>query len=127
MFPTRLVMSLESRIHEQVAFILLKLSPSLLRIHNDSHLHTHHAAMKDNTSPETHFRVQVVSNEFCGKVSLMLMGSNFMQSRMQRHRIVYGLLKDEMNQGIHALQIQAETDDEIESKNKDSKPTACKE
>lgn len=33
-----------------------ELNPVKLEINNDSHLHAHHAAMRDNTSPETHFR-----------------------------------------------------------------------
>ncbi|KAG5439068.1 hypothetical protein PCK2_000887, partial [Pneumocystis canis] len=40
------------------------LSPSVLEIYNDSHLHKHHIAMKDNINPETHFRIKIVSNIF---------------------------------------------------------------
>lgn len=32
------------------------LAPTSLEIHNDSHKHAHHQAMKDSTSKETHFR-----------------------------------------------------------------------
>ena len=32
------------------------LAPSLLQIHNDSHLHAHHKAMAGSVSRETHFR-----------------------------------------------------------------------
>ena len=35
------------------------LHPTTLLIHNDSHLHAHHAAMAGNTSPETHFRYEL--------------------------------------------------------------------
>lgn len=75
------------------------LRPSVLEIHNDSHLHRHHAAMANSTSPETHFRVTIVSDAFDG-VRLA-----------QRHRLVYGLLKMEMAQegGIHALQLRCKT------------------
>lgn len=75
------------------------LTPTLLEIHNDSHLHRHHAAMANSTSPETHFRVTVVSPVFEG------------QRLAQRHRLIYSLLKEEMAMegGIHALQMRLKT------------------
>ncbi|CAO3612845.1 unnamed protein product [Mucor hiemalis] len=70
---------------------------------NESHLHAHHAAMKGNTNKETHFRVTVVSEDFKGK------------SLMQRHRLIYGLLDDELkNQGLHALTLKTKTQAELE-------------
>ncbi|KAK8196052.1 BolA domain UV induced protein Uvi31 [Zalaria obscura] len=78
------------------------LKPSSLEIINDSHLHSHHKAMAGSTSKETHFRVNIVSEEF--------------KSKMQpaRHRMVYTLLKDEMAAvgGIHALQLKTRTPEE---------------
>jgi BolA protein len=56
---------------------------------NESELHAGH-----RTSPGTgdsHFRVLVVSAAFTGK------------SRVERHRIVNDLLKDELAGGVHAL------------------------
>jgi len=78
------------------------LSPSLLEIHNDSHLHAHHKAMADSTSQETHFRVYITSDAFAGK------------PQPARHRMVYALLKDELAQagGIHALQLRTRTTQE---------------
>lgn len=78
------------------------LRPVTLEIHNDSHLHRHHAAMADSTSPETHFRVKCVSPAFQG------------QKLAARHRIVYGLLREEMARegGIHALQLRLKTPEE---------------
>ncbi|KAE8149853.1 bola-like protein-domain-containing protein [Aspergillus avenaceus] len=77
-------------------------TPSTLIIRNDSHLHAHHAPMRDSTSQETHFHVTITSESF--------------KSKMQaaRHRMVYGLLKDEMSQegGIHALQLRTRTPEE---------------
>ena len=75
------------------------LSPTHLSIHNDSHLHSHHRAMRDSTSQETHFRVNVVSEEFAG------------QRQPARHRVVYTLLKEELERdgGIHALQLKTKT------------------
>lgn len=81
------------------------LSPTTLEIHNDSHLHAHHAAMRGSTSPETHFRVTVTSAQFAGKM------------QPARHRMVYALLKEEMAQqgGIHALQLKTRTAEEEEN------------
>jgi len=80
------------------------LKPTVLEIHNDSHLHSHHKAMEGSTSKETHFRVYITSSAF--------------QSKMQpaRHRMVYGLLKEEMARagGIHALQLRTRTPEEDE-------------
>ncbi|KAG1148897.1 hypothetical protein G6F37_003020 [Rhizopus arrhizus] len=88
--------SIESKISQS-------LNPSILDIVNESHLHAHHAAMKGVTNKETHFKVTVVSDEFQGK------------SLMQRHRMIYGLLNDELqNKGLHALSIKAKTQAEIE-------------
>ncbi|KAF2877142.1 bola-like protein-domain-containing protein [Massariosphaeria phaeospora] len=78
------------------------LQPTTLEIHNDSHLHSHHKAMQDSTSKETHFRVIITSDAF--------------KSKMQpaRHRMVYALLKDELARegGIHALQLKTRTSEE---------------
>jgi BolA-like protein 1 len=80
------------------------LKPSVLEIRNDSHLHSHHKAMVGVTSKETHFALNVVSEEF--------------RSKMQpaRHRMVYSLLKEELDRegGIHALQLRTKTPEEEE-------------
>ncbi|WEW59637.1 BolA domain UV induced protein Uvi31 [Emydomyces testavorans] len=80
------------------------LSPTTLSIRNDSHLHAHHAPMRGVTSKETHFHVTIVSSAFASK------------PQPARHRMVYGLLKDEMAQdgGIHALQLRTKTPEEME-------------
>ena len=80
------------------------LSPTYLSITNDSHHHAHHAAMRASTSLETHFRVSVVSAEFTAK------------PQPARHRLVYGLLKEEMARegGIHALQLTTRSVEEDE-------------
>ncbi|CAG8623089.1 9396_t:CDS:2 [Paraglomus brasilianum] len=80
---------------------LSTLSPTNLQIINESHLHAHHQAMQGVSSKETHFRVEVVSKDFEGK------------SLMQRHRLIYQLLDDELKNGVHALSIKAKTPEEI--------------
>lgn len=51
---------------------------------------------------ETHFKVVVVSTEFVQKPLI------------QRHRLVNGLLKEELAGGVHALSIVAKTPDQWE-------------
>ncbi|KYK57542.1 BolA-like protein [Drechmeria coniospora] len=77
-------------------------NPLTLEIYNDSHLHSHHKAMQGNLSKETHFRLVITSDAFTSKML------------PARHRMVYALLRDEMNEvdGIHALQLRTLTPDE---------------
>ena len=60
--------------------------------------------MQDSVSKETHFRLVITSEAF--------------KSKMQpaRHRMVYALLKEEMERvgGIHALQLRTRTPEEEE-------------
>ncbi|KAI0402840.1 bola protein [Xylaria palmicola] len=79
-------------------------SPSRLEIYNDSHKHAHHKPMQGSTSRETHFRVIITSEAFRAKM------------QPARHRLVYGLLRDEMaaEGGIHALQLRTMTPEEEE-------------
>ncbi|CAF9928930.1 MAG: hypothetical protein GOMPHAMPRED_005258 [Gomphillus americanus] len=83
------------------------LNPTGLEVFNDSHLHSHHKAMQGSTSRETHFRLVIISEAF--------------KSKMQpaRHRMVYGILKDELARegGIHALQLKTKTPEEEEKQN----------
>lgn len=60
--------------------------------------------MAGNTSPETHFRLSITSAAFVAK------------PQPARHRMVYALLKDELERqgGVHALQLQTRTPDEDE-------------
>ncbi|KAL8724580.1 MAG: hypothetical protein Q9181_006763 [Wetmoreana brouardii] len=80
------------------------LKPSTLEIHNDSALHAHHAAMRDSVSKETHFRLVITSEAFKSK------------KQPARHRMVYALLKEELERegGVHALQLKTRTLEEEE-------------
>ncbi|KAJ2000399.1 BolA domain UV induced protein Uvi31 [Coemansia thaxteri] len=88
-------------------------SPTELTIENESHKHRHHAAMRDVTSTETHFRVTVVAEMFSGK------------NRVARQRLVYSLLKDEMAMegGIHALTLVTKTPEEYDASLAKTKPS----
>ncbi|KAH9832199.1 bola-like protein-domain-containing protein [Rhodofomes roseus] len=81
------------------------LQPSELTITNDSWQHRHHAAMRaqGGGSGETHFSVQVVSEQFRGKTT------------MQRHRLIYSTLSEELSQGLHALSLKTKTPEEVQS------------
>jgi BolA protein len=79
-------MSVTGRLREK---LMVGLRPTRLDVINESELHAGH-----RNSPgtgESHFRVLVVSGMFSGK------------SRVERHRLVNELLKDELAGGIHAL------------------------
>ena len=67
------------------------LNPVRLEIVDESHRHAGHAGSRPGG--ETHFRVEVVAAAFQGK------------SRLERQRLVYAALKDEMSQQIHALSL----------------------
>lgn len=75
--------------------------PVELDVINESHLHAghHHVASGHQEvfdgSGETHFRVRIVAPAFTGL------------SRVDRHRQVNALLKDELAGSLHALAIEA--------------------
>lgn len=81
---------------------------SHLEVINESHMHS-------GPNTETHFKVVLVSEEF-EDVKLV-----------QRHRKINGLLKYELENGVHALSLHLFTKDEWEAKDKyvkDSPPCA---
>ncbi|MSO54567.1 MAG: BolA family transcriptional regulator [Rhodospirillales bacterium] len=69
------------------------LSPDRLEVIDESAQHAGHAGARPGG--ETHFRVEVVSSKFQGL------------SRIERQRLIYGLLDDELAGGLHALSIRA--------------------
>ena len=80
------------------------LTPSSLSIVNESHKHAGHAGNpnKDgDKNAETHFRIELVSQAFEGI------------SQVQRHRIVYRLLSDGLNAGLHALALKTTSPTEL--------------
>ncbi|ORZ37858.1 bola-like protein-domain-containing protein [Catenaria anguillulae PL171] len=77
-------------------------APTHLEILDDSSKHAGHAAMKGLNAVETHFRVTIVSEAFKGKTLI------------QRHRMIYDMLGDELRAGLHALQLKTKTPEEYE-------------
>lgn len=74
------------------------LSPETLEIEDQSHLHKGHVGARPEG--ETHFHVRIVSAAFAG------------QSRVNRQRNVYKLLKAEMDERVHALALETLTPEE---------------
>ena len=75
-----------------------KLSASKIEIIDQSHLHAGHSEAK--ISGGGHYSVMVVSEMFKNKTTL------------QRHRMVYQALSEELKISIHALAIRAYSTDE---------------
>jgi BolA protein len=69
------------------------LKPTALEVQDDSHLHAGHAGAREGR----HFSVRVVSAAFDGL------------SRVARHRLVYDAARPLIDEGIHALAIDART------------------
>lgn len=70
------------------------LQPSALAVMDESAQHHGHAGA-NGSGFGTHFRVRITSHLFIGKTPVA------------RHRLVYDALQDFMDQGLHALAIEA--------------------
>jgi BolA protein len=77
------------------------LAPARLDIVDDSHRHVGHAG--HDARGESHFRVSIVSDAFAGR------------SRLERQRLVYGLLAEELAERVHALTLKTSTPEEAGS------------
>ena len=75
------------------------LSPKRLEIVDESHKHAGHAGARPGG--ESHFDVEIVADAFEGK------------SRIERQRLVYGALAEEMAADIHALSLRTLAPSEI--------------
>ena len=84
--------------HMQTAdFITKKLTeafaPQSLKVVDESHQHEGHAGHRPGG--QTHFRIYIVSEQFKGK------------TRLERHRLINGILSGELAGSVHALAIHA--------------------
>jgi BolA protein len=82
------------------AKLLAALAPASIEVSDESHRHAGHAhaAIRPGTAAQaggTHFSIKVVSDAFKGK------------SRIERHRAINHILRDEFAAGVHALAIEA--------------------
>ncbi|XP_056638942.1 DNA-binding transcriptional regulator BolA [Diorhabda sublineata] len=76
-----------------------------LQVINESYMHN------VPKGSETHFKVVVVSNKFTN-VPLI-----------KRHRAITDVLKEELNNGVHALSVEARTPEEWEKSTKSVQPS----
>lgn len=79
------------------------LSPQRLELEDDSWRHAghhHDGGMDAKPGGESHFNLVIVSADFEGR------------SRVERQRLINGLLRDEMAGAVHALSIKALTPSE---------------
>jgi len=88
----RVAQAIETKLSE-------RLKPLRLDIEDDSASHHGHAGARPQG--ESHFNVTVVSAEFEG------------MSRIERQRLVYRLLAEEMKTDIHALALTTKTPAEV--------------
>jgi BolA protein len=82
-------MNTKDRMHAKLKSAL---EPTGLEIADESHLHAGHGGAREGG--QTHYRIKVASARFAGK------------GRVERHRMVYALLADEIAGGVHALALQ---------------------
>ena len=71
------------------------LSPTRLEIENESHRHQGHASSPE--TGESHFRLEVVSDRFEG------------MNRVERQRLIYQALDEELAGPVHALALTTRT------------------
>jgi BolA protein len=96
----RIQQAIERKLRDQ-------LTPIVLDVINESSMHS------VPPGSETHFKVTVVSNAFEGK------------SLVERHRLVYAVLDDEIRGGVHALTITSRTPAEWEKNAAVAPSPAC--
>ena len=68
-------------------------SPQSLKVLDESHQHEGHAGHRPGG--QTHFRIYIVSDAFKGK------------TRLERHRLINGILSGELADSVHALALHA--------------------
>jgi BolA protein len=73
-------------------------APIRLDVVDESHRHAGHAGARPEG--ETHFRVEIVAAAFASK------------SRVERQRLVYAVLAEELRDRVHALQLVTKTPEE---------------
>jgi len=82
-------MSMKQRIETRLT---AGLAPITLDVIDESHLHAATRARAEGG--QTHYRIHIVADGFAGK------------GKVERHRMVYDLLKDELAAGVHALALK---------------------
>lgn len=83
---------------EKMQALLASLEPEHIEIIDDSHKHAGHEGARSGGG---HYTLKIVSAQFVGKPTLA------------RHRMIYSALGEMMKQEIHALNILANTPQEL--------------
>lgn len=91
-----------STVQSSIESKLKSINSEHFEVINESHMHS----VPENS--ETHFKVILVTKEFSDK------------PRIQRHRFINELLKDELNGPVHALSLKLYTPEEWELHSPDS-------
>ena len=79
-------------VQEQIeANLIAALSPAILEVENESHLHAGHAASPN--SGESHFKITLKADALSAL------------TRLERYRKVHAILADELAGPVHALSI----------------------
>jgi len=78
-----------------------ELAPTSLTLVDESSLHAGHAGAQPGG--ETHYRLRIVANAFAGL------------TRVARQRLVYELVREEFDTGLHALALELKTPEEAQS------------
>ena len=81
--------------------IVAKFQQNRLDIVDDSGSHAGHAGAHSDGGGETHFNLIIESAVFAGK------------SRIERQRLVYALLADELEERVHALSLKLTAPDDV--------------
>lgn len=90
-------------VRERITSILTKeLTPIYIEVTDFSERHRGHAGYGEKG--ESHFDVVIVSDKFSGK------------SKVDRQRIVYDALRDELKSQIHALTLKTMTGEEADKR-----------
>jgi BolA protein len=91
-------MSVAERIRAKLAAAL---APTALTVIDESHRHAGHIGARPEG--ETHFQLDIVSEAFAGR------------SRLERHRLVHGVLAEELAGPVHALSLRMRTPAEADA------------
>jgi BolA protein len=89
--------SLQITAHNLEARLRERLQPLRISVIDESHQHAGHVGANDSGFG-THFRVRIASPLFAGK------------TRVACHRLVYDAAQDFIDQGLHALAIEIDTE-----------------
>lgn len=84
-------------VSQSISQKLQLLKPEQLTVEDESSKHAGHSGTQGLRSQETHFNVKIIASCFDGL------------SLVQRHKMVYTLLAQELKDGVHALSIYAKT------------------